>query len=1038
MGRTFSLKKNKAPLAVILFIAMLTGGHILWLEMFEPKEQPYAKKGLLDVRNWEWDSGRTITLDGEWEFYPEVFLMADDQVHTSPKHTAQYVKVPGDWNTYRHDSSSPYGYGSYRLRILLEPEDHRVYGIYVPNVRSSSQLFVNGRLIRSSGQPAAQAEDYLAKNVPYTASFTSEGNGVVEIVLQAANFDDPRGGGLIRSLKFGLEEAVQHERHVSVSMQLLVACALLFQASCFLVLYIIDRNKRWFYFSLVLFSMTLLITNSSEDKLLQFFFPIDFQWSFKILNLSIVLLLYSWIRFHIGEFPKAWRPKLLLWLRLVCVATGGLTFLLPVTYQIPLRNWTVGLVSPLFALSVVYALKKALQGMSGNQFLFLSFLALLNHLIWWLYLTVKGIKIIFYPFDLIVALITFSSVLFNRYYHLYHEQKKMTAELKEAEKKKEEFLIKTSHELRNPLHGMINISQMVLERERKTLSANSVQELDTVLSIGRRMSLMLDDLLDVAQLRNGRIRLHMQRCSLPSIIQGVMDMVRYMTDGKPIVISNRIPDHFPDVLGDENRIIQIMFNLVHNAIKYTNKGEISIDAHMKDGKAYVTVSDTGIGMDETTVQRIFEPFYRASNGVDGGIGLGLSICKQLVELHGGTIHVQSAPEQGSRLTFSLLLYDPVSIERVPENMETDTAVQAPALLNPSNERNVAIPDRLQGFVQDRPRILIVDDDCINLKILKAILSREKYDVATVTNGEEALAMLDDREWDLIISDVMMPRMSGYELARNIRKRYGMTELPILLLTARSRPEDIENGFLSGANDYVTKPVDPRVLLVRVNALTYLKKSTRERIRMEVAWLQAQIEPHFFFNTLNSIAALHSVDPDQMMELIGHFENFLREKFKFQNADELVPLENECSLVRSYLFIEQVRFGDRLQIHWEIDHPGPWKVPPYTLQPLVENAIKHGIMRRSKGGAIWIRLVHHDGYAVLSVTDNGIGMPEEVIQRLKEPCNDSSFGIGLRNVDYRLRRLYGTGLRFESKPGEGTTVSFVIKRVSECMNLASVV
>src|SRR5690625_4138570 len=107
-----------------------------------------------------------------------------------------------------------------------------------------------------------------------------------------------------------------------------------------------------------------------------------------------------------------------------------------------------------------------------------------------------------------------------------------------------------------------------------------------------------------------------------------------------------------------------------------------------------------------------------------------------------------------------------------------------------------------------------------------------------------------QEWDLVISDVMMPRMSGYELTRIIRKRFTISELPILLLTARNRPEDIENGFLAGANDYVTKPVDAVELKSRVNALTEVRKSSRERLRMESAWLQAQIQPHFLFNTLN--------------------------------------------------------------------------------------------------------------------------------------------------------------------------------------------
>src|SRR5690625_3178755 len=151
---------------------------------------------------------------------------------------------------------------------------------------------------------------------------------------------------------------------------------------------------------------------------------------------------------------------------------------------------------------------------------------------------------------------------------------------------------------------------------------------------------------------------------------------------------------------------------------------------------------------------------------------------------------------------------------------------------------------------------------------------------------------------------MMPRMSGYELTRIIRKRFTISELPILRLTARNRPEDIENGFLAGANDYVTKPVDAVELKSRVNALTEVRKSSRERLRMESAWLQAQIQPHFLFNTLNSIIALSEIDTTRMQKLLEAFSNVLRGKFNFQNINEFVPIESELDLIRSYLYIEK--------------------------------------------------------------------------------------------------------------------------------------
>ena len=155
--------------------------------------------------------------------------------------------------------------------------------------------------------------------------------------------------------------------------------------------------------------------------------------------------------------------------------------------------------------------------------------------------------------------------------------------------------------------------------------------------------------------------------------------------------------------------------------------------------------------------------------------------------------------------------------------------------------------------------MAVDDDPVNLKVLTNILSEDRYEVEIVTSGKEALKQLEQKEWDLIISDVMMPTMSGYELTRSIREKFSISELPILLLTARSNTEDIYTGFLAGANDYVTKPVDAVELNVRVHALTDLQASINERLGMEAAWLQAQIRPHFLLNTLNAIVSLSEID-----------------------------------------------------------------------------------------------------------------------------------------------------------------------------------
>lgn len=1014
---------------VSLFLIILTGSRILWIMSFNSADYPPAVNGELDIREWDGTAGGTIALDGQWAFYPNVWLMEGPDVkEASSVNGHQYIHVPGRWDAYmRPEGGTPYGYGSFRLRVYVNPEADITYSIRIPSVRSSSELFVNGRLLAKSGQPAASEEAYSARNVPYTASFTADENGLIDIVVQAANYTDPRKSGIVRSIKFGSEEAIDRETRLSMAMQQVVAIAFLIHVVYVVILYLLGyREKKLLYFALLVVSTVLSILIGGDDKILLYWIPIGLEWSLKLMFLFVIVGTYSLLQCIVHRLPGYWRTKISPGCAVICGAALVSMLFLSADKLLVIHNLFLTVLALVLLFASLLLLRSTGRGFKDNVLLLLSLVAFGNNLIWWGILLITGIKIIYYPFDLLVATTCFASVWIGNYLQIHTESKSMTAKLQRADKLKDEFLANTSHELRTPLNGILNISQAVLEREKHTLSAKSVKDLEMAMSVGRRMALMLNELLDMMRLKESNPRLQLRSFSIRSVVTGVMDMLRFMPEGKPVIFVNHIPENFPQVLGDENRVIQIMFNLLHNAVKFTNEGEVSIRAEIKEGRAHIAVSDTGIGMDEEMMRRVFEPYEQAYAGetmIEGGFGLGLSISKQLAELHGGKLQVSSTPGRGSVFTFTLQLSDSAKVRT-----EIEPAILA-SLVGADLAASSVPFDTSAGLypaaTTDKPRIIIVDDDPVNLNVLEIILSPQRYDIVRATSGKEALVLLGSQEWDLVIADVMMPNMSGYELTRTIRKRYSITELPVLLLTARSQPEDIQNGFLSGANDYVTKPVDAMELRSRVQALTEVKKSARDRLRMEAAWLQAQIEPHFLFNTLNTVTALSEFDINRMRRLLDVFGSFLQDKFNFQNIHELVPLEYEISLVRSYLFIEQERFDDRLNVAWEADECGQYKIPPLTIQPLVENAVKHGIMKRSRGGNIQIRISDKGAFAEISVTDDGVGMDEGLLQRLLERQTDHSTGIGLLNTDLRLKRHFGRGLQIESKPGGGTTISFTV-------------
>jgi len=1045
----YQMKKSYIILLLVLILVVLTGLRILWMGTFHNSKQASIYNGQFDLRNWNAEDGSILLLDGEWEFYPSQWLIEGSRKQLLGDNAPMHIQVPGGWSEALHaDKPSPYGYGSYRLRLYVDPAKNLNYSIRVPSVRTASELYVNGRLLTKSGQVATTKDEYISKDLPYSTTFTADENGVIELVIQAANYVDGRSGGIVRSIKFGSEEAIAKEMKASVSMQLLAAIIFIMHAVYALILYLLgNKEMKLLYFSLLAICVTITSVFSVDEKLFHQIFYVGSVWDFRITNIALIMAAYALLQCTNHRELPYWRRMYPVY-KVMNLGTVGVTLFLDPSQVIMLFPVYYLLIGIAAVITLITMFKKVIKGLKSNLLLLFSFLALMNHALWSFILIDSSLSLVYYPFDMIIAMGCLASEWFKGYFIMHSNTKELAATLQRMNDHKDQFLANTSHEFKNPLHSMLNMSQSVLKREQHLLQERSIKELETVLSVGRRLTLILNDLIDVMSLREGNPRLQKRAVFIQSIVAGVMNMLQFNAEVKSVQIANQISEDFPPVIADENRVIQIVFNLLHNAVKYTNDGVVSIQAFAKDGRAYIVITDTGIGMDEDMLKRLFRPYEQASASetmIEGGFGLGLSISKQLVELHGGALDVSSALGEGSTFTFSLKLADlKAEEENDVSNSIKPYTLQSMAIQEIASSVDldkVGIPQAakqptLLEMDHDRPHLLIVDDDPINLQVLESILPPDEYEVTMATSGKEALALLDTKEWDLVISDIMMPQMSGYELTRLIRERFTLTELPVLLLTARSQPKDIQSGFIAGANDYVTKPVEAIEIKSRIEALTTIKHSVREQLRLEAAWLQAQIQPHFLFNALNAVTALSDINLDKMRNLLDEFSNYLRNKFKFQNMDGLVPIEEELSLVRSYLYIEKVRFEERLQVIWEIDRCEEIKVPFITIQPLVENAIIHGVMKRIRGGKIFIRISVYETHVEITVEDDGVGMDEVQLQRILERKVNSCSGVGLINTDQRLKRHFGTGLHIKSTLGIGTKVTFHVYNRLNSGNKAS--
>ena len=1017
----------------ILLMSIMIGTPSISAEQMEPL-------GVFDINDKQQSKEFYTNLDGEWIFFEKEVLTPDEVKNRYKNDLGRVVQIPGSFETQTGEINS---FGTYATTIKI-PEEYvgETLAIHIPYQYSAYKLYVDQTDIIKNGIVGQDLASHTAEMAPRTGYFIAQSDEVL-LTMQVSSFGHIRGG-FENSIYLGEASTVSRKFSTSIIGTLFMNGSI-FIIGLFMILFAWYRRQEHVFFIFGMFSMLISVRALFSVPFYYTFIFLEMSWLWgtrleyiltEATSMFYVILLWKW---HEEEFSKKVMYGLVVVHLSLIIAT---LFTQPVFFQTLFFN-VFYLTIPTF-IYLIYVIYKSIRNHNRNAKvnligIFIIFLAFFNDFAigqnWYqgstLMLPAVGVYVM-------IHVILMSKDFAERTQKTEQQNKQLFAlnasneelaiKLQKEIKRKDDFLANTSHELRNPLHGIINIAQSILRNRFNQLDEKTQNDLALQLTIGHHMSRTLEDLLDITRLKEHRIHLQRERLHIQAISAGVVDMLKVLIENKDIQIEVHIPSDFPSVAADKTRLIQIMFNLLHNAVKYTDEGSITITANIKDEMAYIHIADTGVGMNEKTLRKIFEPYEQGDSSITaigGGLGLGLSICKQLVEMHSGTLQASSVLGEGSVFTFTLPLAE--------GSFERKVAVTVPLVDMseiPFKEIPIAMNAKIEAFTKNttssyRPKILAVDDDPVNLRVLTNILSEDQYEVEIVTSGKDVLKQLERQEWDLIISDVMMPIMSGYELTRAIRERFSISELPILLLTARSNPEDIYTGFLAGANDYVKKPVDAIELNVRVHALTDLQASINARLWMEAAWLQAQIRPHFLLNTLNSIMSLSVTDTPGMDRLLDKFAHYLQSSFQLKNLDKVVPLKDELDLLDSYLYIEKERFRDRLYINWEIDELKDVMIPPLSIQTLVENAVNHGVLKRKAGGLITIRICKKDGFTEISVIDDGVGMDKEKIREIFTIQPNRKNGVGLVNTEQRLKRLYGEGLHVVSTLGVGTTVTFTV-------------
>lgn len=455
------------------------------------------------------------------------------------------------------------------------------------------------------------------------------------------------------------------------------------------------------------------------------------------------------------------------------------------------------------------------------------------------------------------------------------QQRQMTEEMERMTQTQLQFFTNVSHELRTPLTLIAGPTDQLLEDD--TVQGAHRMMLEMVRRNTRILIQLVGEILDFRKVQNNKAHLHLNRFALQRELATWANDFQAVAARRKITIDVDASEVRQDavIIADRDKLEHIYFNLMSNALKYTPEGGRITTALSYDGKQYVlSVSDTGKGIEEEALPHLFDRFFQARGAV-GGTGIGLSLVKAYVDLHHGDIRVESNEGEGTRFFISLPAaqpgYDPAK-DREARPVAERELVEDSYVPEDINAKEAA--DRItnaEDFDADRPLVLIIDDNNGMRAYLRSIL-KDRYNVSEAADGRQGLEKARREVPKLIVCDVMMPVMDGLEFTRQLKEDIATSHIPVVLLTARSLPEQREKGYETGADSYLTKPFSGQVLLSRIDNL--LRSRTLLRSLFSGDKAEAAEEERLcsqdktFVTRLREIIQQHLADSDFSVERLG--------------------------------------------------------------------------------------------------------------------------------------------------------------------------
>lgn len=740
-------------------------------------------QGVADLRDF--NTEQTYMLDGAYDFYWRELLPPDELYPTSKR-----LKFPSLWDgkIVGGDTLTSEGYATYSARVLLDTTHE--YTLHIEDMYTAFTVYFNGNVIARNGKVADNQEDYQPQWKPMFVPISSV-KDTNELVIQIANFEHSKGGSSV-GIKIGERRWMNEVALELVAYDLILTGSLIMGGLFFLGLYFFGRHDK----SILYFSLFCIVYSY---RIIGFGFYIlhslmDLSWyvTTRMEYITLFLSVFLFGRFVHNLYPE--EAKKIIW-----DFIGGLSLLfIGVTMFMPASVYTL-LVEPFFVillgyiiLTLVIYVRARIHHRPGSGYALFStavvFVVFIYNILVYFGLLSEWVAASFWGY----MLFFFSQSLILSYRFAYFLKDAKDDALK-ASQAKSDFLSTISHEIRTPLNAVVGMSHYLLQDEP---GKHQIQNLTSLRYSAQHLTALINDILDYNKLESGSVTFEEQLTDLHDTLNGIYVAYGPKAKEKGLKLSLSVDSKIVDpVLVDRTRLSQIINNLIDNAIKFTRVGTVSLRANLIDQestrvKVLFEIEDSGIGIPKEKHQLIFERFMQASTSTTrefGGTGLGLAIIKKLLELQGSKIILKSEPGEGSVFSFAQW-YKIGKKAQLPTKQKTD-------------QIDVA---SLEGKT-----VLLVEDNPTNVMIAEKFLSYWKMRMEVAENGAIGVEKASSATYDLILMDLQMPVMDGYEASREIRAT-GLTT-PIIALTASALIRVKEQVLMAGMNDYITKPFDPEEL-----------------------------------------------------------------------------------------------------------------------------------------------------------------------------------------------------------------------------------